>query len=473
MFMLISLTVLLICVTSQAQFPNDVQKCRYADQNCILNVINNILQNKYQGNPGLGYPSIDPMLIESINAIKRDNFALDFKNIKATGLSKGRVYNVSGFNRDFEGDIIEMRCFVPKLVIQGDYKIDGRALILPIKGSGQATLWFENFDIAMRYLTKKVEFKGKTYMQIVKASGNFKVTGFKIELTNLFNGNKALGDAMNAFLNQNSIDIFGEIKPTFVKDLGIIFKDVMNKVFKKFPYNEFQWTHFSLTANDVQKCRYADQNCILNVINDILQNKYQGYPALKIPSLEPLLLSSLSIKQGGSGAVSLDMSIKNAKVTGLSKGVVYKVSGFNSNPNGDIIEIRSRVPLVSIQGQYSANGKILILPLQGVGDFTCSFENMDLIMKFKTKKVENKGKIYMQVDRAAVVFSTTLFQVDMTNLFNGNKALADTMRRFLKENWKSVFDDMRPSLFETFEGIFKNMMNQVFSTVPYDEMFLQ
>lgn len=35
-----------------------------------------------------------------------------------------------------------MRCLVPKLIIQGDYKIDGRALILPIQGSGKATLLF-------------------------------------------------------------------------------------------------------------------------------------------------------------------------------------------------------------------------------------------------------------------------------------------------------------------------------------------
>lgn len=37
--------------------------------------------------------------------------------------------------------------------------------------------FLENFDIAMKYLTKKVEYKGKTYMQIEKASGNFKITG--------------------------------------------------------------------------------------------------------------------------------------------------------------------------------------------------------------------------------------------------------------------------------------------------------
>ena len=117
------------------------------------------------------------MLVDSINAVKRDNFALDFKNIRTTGISKGRVYNISGFNRNPEGDIIEMRCLVPKLIIQGDYNVDGRALILPIKGNGQATLVFENFDIAMKYLTKKVDFKGKTYMQIEKASGNFKITG--------------------------------------------------------------------------------------------------------------------------------------------------------------------------------------------------------------------------------------------------------------------------------------------------------
>lgn len=133
-----------------------------------------------------------------------------------------------------------------------------------------------------------------------------------------------------------------------------------------------------------------------------------GYPALGLPTLEPILIDALNIKQGGNGAVNLDMMVKNAKVSGLSKGTVLKVTGFNRNPDGDIIEIRTRSPLVSIVGKYSVNGKILVLPIQGSGDFKCSFDNMELIMKFKTKRVENKGKIYMQIDRVAVVFQTTL-----------------------------------------------------------------
>lgn len=133
-----------------------------------------------------------------------------------------------------------------------------------------------------------------------------------------------------------------------------------------------------------------------------------GYPALGVPPIEPILIDSMNIKQGGNGAVNLDMVIKNAKVSGLSKLTVQKVTGFNRNLDGDIIEIRSRAPLVSIVGKYSVTGKILILPIQGSGDFKCSFDNMEIILKFKTKKVENKGKFYMQVDRVAVVFQTTL-----------------------------------------------------------------
>lgn len=133
-----------------------------------------------------------------------------------------------------------------------------------------------------------------------------------------------------------------------------------------------------------------------------------GYPALGIPSIEPILIDSLNIKQGGNGAVNLDMNIQNAKVSGLSKGSVYQVSGFNRNIDGDIIEIRTKTPVVTIAGKYSVNGKILILPIQGTGDFKCSFDNMETIMKFKTRRVENKGKVYMQVERVAVVFQTTL-----------------------------------------------------------------
>ena len=57
-------------------------------------------------------------------------------------------------------------------------------------------------------------------------------------MKNLFNGNKALGDAMNRFIKENWKSIFDDMKPSLFEAFGGVFKNLMNKVFKTVPYDE-------------------------------------------------------------------------------------------------------------------------------------------------------------------------------------------------------------------------------------------
>lgn len=54
----------------------------------------------------------------------------------------------------------------------------------------------------------------------------------------MFNGDKALGDNMNLFLNENWEDILKELKPSITEALSQIFSALINAVFAKVPYNE-------------------------------------------------------------------------------------------------------------------------------------------------------------------------------------------------------------------------------------------
>lgn len=55
---------------------------------------------------------------------------------------------------------------------------------------------------------------------------------------NLFNGDKALGDAMNKVLNDNNMVIFEDVKQGYEASFDIIFKDLVNKIFARIPLNE-------------------------------------------------------------------------------------------------------------------------------------------------------------------------------------------------------------------------------------------
>lgn len=85
-----------------------------------------------------------------------------------------------------------------------------------------------------------IEKNGKQHIQIPsnKFKLNFDTTRLYLHLENLFNGNKALGDNMNMFLNENWQVILGELKPAVREALLQIVTGIMNSVFDKLPYDE-------------------------------------------------------------------------------------------------------------------------------------------------------------------------------------------------------------------------------------------
>jgi hypothetical protein len=56
----------------------------------------------------------------------------------------------------------------------------------------------------------------------------------KIELENLFGGDKTLGDIINSVINENFETFSQDLIPLIEKNLSRIFKNTANKIFKKF-----------------------------------------------------------------------------------------------------------------------------------------------------------------------------------------------------------------------------------------------
>jgi hypothetical protein len=99
----------------------------------------------------------------------------------------------------------------------------------------------------------------------------------------------------------------------------------------------------------------------------LIKLKIPGIPSLNIPSLDPLKIEKMYIGQGKNNPVNIGLNFTNIDLTGLSNATFYKVMGFNSNPEGDKLDIRFKSPKVTISGPYKINGKVLILPIQGNG----------------------------------------------------------------------------------------------------------
>lgn len=59
-----------------------------------------------------------------------------------------------------------------------------------------------------------------------------------MKLDNLFNGDKTLGETMNAFLNERWDVLYGEVSPGFLKLLNKKLTQVIQAIMYTVPYNK-------------------------------------------------------------------------------------------------------------------------------------------------------------------------------------------------------------------------------------------
>lgn len=131
------------------------------------------------------------------------------------------------------------------------------------------------------------------------------------------------------------------------------------------------------------------------------------------------------------------------------------------------------MPIVTLQGDYKINGRVLVLPIQGNGKSTLTFENVDINFKYKPKVIVKNGKEYIQTDKFKLDFDTAKFSLHFSNLFNGDKALGDNMNTFLNDNWRDILNELKPSITSALEQIFEAIVNRIFAKVPYKELYLE
>jgi len=132
---------------------------------------------------------------------------------------------------------IEWDFKIPGVQIQGKYNISGQVLILPILGSGNASITIDDLSITYKYdweLVKKGN--GKHYMNFTNSELLFENGRAHFKLDNLFNGDKLLGENMNYFLNQNWREVTKELGPALGEAIGEVFRLLLTNIADLVPY---------------------------------------------------------------------------------------------------------------------------------------------------------------------------------------------------------------------------------------------
>ncbi|XP_077298428.1 protein takeout-like [Arctopsyche grandis] len=220
------------------RLPEDFKRCSQNSaglNDCLKNAVPDALRKMIKGIPDLNVPRLEPLSVSTID-IQTGSGPVSirqvYNNIKILGLTNSTLLN---YNADLKQYTLITDSFTPSLEFISDYVMSGRILLLPIQGKGRCNFTMADLVVKHVLVGEPVTKKGQVYMKIRQYDIKLIPKKISFYFSNLFNGDKALGEQMNRFLNENSEIVFNELKPSYEQSFSLLFKDITNKIFTKVP----------------------------------------------------------------------------------------------------------------------------------------------------------------------------------------------------------------------------------------------
>ncbi|XP_044764566.1 circadian clock-controlled protein daywake-like [Coccinella septempunctata] len=222
---------------------------------------------------------------------------------------------------------------------------------------------------------------------------------------------------------------------------------------------------------DWTRCRInePDSNeCLKKAVEEAIHKLINPAPEVGLTSLDPLLIPALTIG-AGSGPVNVAQNFKNIKLHGLTGSIVLNATFDQENTR---LLAESITPVLRLEADYSMNGRILLLPIQGNGPCNVTLINTHINHTLQGEKVQKKGKEYIRIVSYNVTLYPDKVEFKFDNLFNGDERLGAEINRVLNENQDAVFGDVRGGYEQSFGLIFQGLANRLFNRVALKDVFL-
>ncbi|KAL7024864.1 hypothetical protein ACKWTF_013224 [Chironomus riparius] len=211
--------------------PNDIEKCRINDEQCLIRSSNKVLRKYSSGITEIDLQSLDPFIVDKVRLkhdygiVKADGLMY---NLKAFGFSSATIEKFSGFDKN----LLEIHFKVPKLKYTGFYKAQGEVVGFPVGGIGSFTVNFYDFLIRLKVKLERYTRNGKVY---------FKTAGSDISST-LRSGDidaPEIGRTINWIMNTSFDIVLKSSLKSYVGDVwGSLYEKRINEVFNKVPIQD-------------------------------------------------------------------------------------------------------------------------------------------------------------------------------------------------------------------------------------------
>ncbi|KAK9874596.1 hypothetical protein WA026_005430 [Henosepilachna vigintioctopunctata] len=207
------------------------------------------------------------------------------------------------------------------------------------------------------------------------------------------------------------------------------------------------------------------ENCIVNNGNKAIPLVAEGIPDYKVPKMNPLLVPFAQLIS----TPTLGLNMTNVKIHNLGN---MKLSHVKFNWQTNIFAFDLRCKSIKIEGEYSVNGKIMVLPMKGNGPFEIYLNDGMYNLTISGTISKRNGDKYFHIEETRMNYHFDNVKFQFNNLFDGNKQLGDEMNKFLNENWEPLLADFGPGISKTISSIIAGFMQVLLNQIPHSEIFL-
>ncbi|XP_023309702.1 protein takeout-like [Anoplophora glabripennis] len=219
--------------------PPYIKTCRKDDPNfdeCVKKHASEAIPNILKGDQEFKIPNLEPFTIPEILLDAGSDISIKLNDLVLKGISNIKLEDIK---IDIEKQHAYIQFFLKTVSIDGKYDVDGRVLVLPIKGNGPLHIDCQNLIVDYVLDYKLLKKDGREYVDPdVSSKVSYTLEEVNLRLDNLFNGDKELGDRTNEFLNEHALELNNDFSSTLSEVINTVATTIFKKVLPLVPYDE-------------------------------------------------------------------------------------------------------------------------------------------------------------------------------------------------------------------------------------------
>ncbi|KAJ8910749.1 hypothetical protein NQ315_017206 [Exocentrus adspersus] len=188
-----------------------------------------------KGDKKYDIPNMLPLVIPIIKLESGPDFSLTVKDLHVYGLQTAELLKLK---MDLNNKKLYAQVLINRLELVGPYDINGRILVIPLQGKGDLNVTIDGVtaDYNSDFVLKQKE--GREHMAVTNSRTSIVVKKAYLHLTNLFNGNKELGETTNKALNDNWEQVLDALRPVITETITKLVNSIADGLMGHISYED-------------------------------------------------------------------------------------------------------------------------------------------------------------------------------------------------------------------------------------------